>query len=202
MRSQEARVLPLNDLHSSKGARFAEVASWLIVEDYREPEAELAKMRESSVILDRSHRSRFMVTGPDAAGLLNRATAGTLKQLSEGQTIRACIVDSAGRISDLLLISQTGAISYLVSGEPGRRRKTAAQLGESLSPDLEVKFEDRTESTCSLAIEGPASSQFLSAQIGDDLDRTLSPFHCRPSSSTASARSPLGQQTQARMDSH
>jgi glycine cleavage system aminomethyltransferase T len=114
--------LALRDLHAAAGATFANYAGWSLPVSYGlGPPAEHQALRASAVLMDRSHRSRFLVTGTDALDVLNETFAGHVEDLEEGRAMRTARLDGAGQIDDLVLVARTGGIAYLVIGEPSQR---------------------------------------------------------------------------------
>src|SRR5262249_10279926 len=156
--------LALRDFHASAGAVFATHDEWSVPEHYGDPAHEHAAIRSRAAVIDRSQNSRILITGTDAATVLESAFSGPL-ELEEGRAKRALALDPAGSIRDLLLIARTAGIAYLVSGAPSRREETLAQLRAAVGPDFDVRIEDRTESTCSIAVVGPAASAVADDQL-------------------------------------
>ncbi|MGI8422520.1 MAG: hypothetical protein ACR2NO_00105 [Chloroflexota bacterium] len=168
---QRVYHLALRETHAEAGARFHERLGWSLPAHYGDAEAEYAALRGAAVLLDQSHRSRFIVHGPDALEVLAGAFAGDLRALEEGRALRTAWLDADGLITDVALVARTGGIAYFVSGEPGQREATAARLRGALGPGYEATIDDRTESTCLLALTGPAAAEVARAH----LDQALSP---------------------------
>ncbi|MGH2633207.1 MAG: hypothetical protein ACRDG3_07340, partial [Tepidiformaceae bacterium] len=76
------------------------------------------------MLIDRSQRSRLLVTGTDASVVLGQVFAGYLDELEEARAVRAVALDQQGIIRDVAVVARTGAIAYLVIGEPGQRAET------------------------------------------------------------------------------
>jgi aminomethyltransferase len=170
--------LALRDVHRAAGATFETRGEWSLPGHYGDPAAEHTAIREAAAILDRSHRSRFMVTGTDAHVVLGRVFAGHVDELEEGRAMRTVALDSRGLISDLVLIGRTGGIAYLVSGEPGQRAGTRSRIEDAADPGFDVRIDDRTETTCQLALTGPSAAEVAREHLSDALPRRLQPLHC------------------------
>lgn len=165
--------LALRELHAAAGARFGVAGSWSLPFDYGDAAAEHAALRGNVALFDRSHRSRVMVTGTDAETVLREVYAGHVEELEEGRAMRTAWLDGRGEIRDLALVMRTGGIAYLVSGEPGQRAATVARLNEAAGPDYDVRIDDRTETTCTLAVAGPGAADFVRQHLADGLPARL-----------------------------
>ena len=165
--------LALREVHSAAGATFAKRHGWSLPREYGDVGAEYAAIRNGAAMVDRSHRSRIMVTGTDAGELLATAFAGHVREVEEGRATRTVALDEHGHIRDLVLIARTGGIAYLVSGEPSQRAETLERLRAATGPDWDVRVDDRTESTCALAVAGPGASEAVERHLSDALPARL-----------------------------
>lgn len=170
--------LALREWHSAAGATFDVRDGWTLPMRYGNPLDEYAALRESAVVFDRSHRSRFLVVGTDAIDLLRAVIAGHVDDLEEGRAMRAAVLDDDGLIRDLVLVARTGGIAYLVIGEPGQRIATLQRLNAAVQPDFDVRIDDRTETTCLVGIAGPAAPQVAIDHLSEALPSRLKPLNC------------------------
>lgn len=170
--------LALRDVHAAAGATFAVSAGWSLPMAYRGVPAEHESIRRGCAALDRSYRSRILVTGPDAADVLKAVFAGHLEDLDEGRAMRTVRLDDSGQIRDLVLIVRTGGIAYLVIGEPSQRAGTLGALRGAIAADFEANVEDRTETTCLIGLAGPAAAGVVAEQLADALPARLQSLHC------------------------
>jgi len=170
--------LALRDLYASLGAQFGAYAGWALPLAYGGVVPEYEALRTRAALFERSHRSRFLVTGTDALEVLRAAFAGHVDQLEEGHALRSVSLDEAGNIDDLVLIARTGGIAWLVSGEPGRRAATLARLQRAVLPDFDVRIDDRTETTCLLGLAGPAAAELTREHLSEVLPLRADPLGC------------------------
>ncbi len=170
--------LALRDWHAAAGAVFVEREGWSVPGHFGDPEAEHDALRNAAAVFDRSHRSRIMVTGTDAGDLLARSFAGRVGELEEGRAMRTVALDDTGHIRDLALVARSGAIAYMVSGEPGQRFETLARLQSAIGAGFDVRVDDRTESTCFLGLAGPASSGVAREHLAEGLPSRIAPLQC------------------------
>ncbi len=169
--------LALRDTYAAAGATFAERLGWSLPMNFGDPGREHAALRGSAAVFERSHRSRILVTGTDAQVVLDAAFEGHVHELEEGRAVRTVGLDDAGNITDLVLIARTGGISYIVSGEPTRRSETLARIQAQVGEDFDVRIDDRTETTCLLALAGPAAAEAVSRYLSDSLPPRLPALH-------------------------
>lgn len=169
--------LALRELHEAAGARFGPREGWSVPLHYGDAEREYRALRESAILADRSYRSRLLVTGTDALETLRAALPGHLDELEEGRCARTARLDTAGNIRDLLLVARTGGIAYQVAGESGQREQTLDALRGVVQPDWDVRIDDRTESTCCLAIAGPRAAEVIAEHLSDALPARLQLLH-------------------------
>lgn len=170
--------LALRETYAQLGARLIERSGWLIPADFGDQAREYRAMREGAALFDRSHRSRFLVTGPDALDVLRAVFAGHLEDLDEGRSRRAAVVDEQGIVRDLALISRTAGIAYLVSGEPAQRMGTLDRLRSATRADYDARVDDRTETTCLLALAGPDAARIAAEHLAEGLPARLQTLQC------------------------
>jgi aminomethyltransferase len=175
--SERPRLLPLHDVHAAAGAVFRTRLGWSLPAHYGDPEAEHRAIREEAALLDRSHRSRFLVTGTDASDVLAAVFEGHPNELEEGRARRTVALDEEGHIVDLVLVARTGGIAYVVSGEPGQRLETLRRLRQAATGDMDVAVEDRTETTCLVGLAGPRAPELARQHLSEGLPGLLPPLH-------------------------
>ncbi|MGD9935781.1 MAG: glycine cleavage T C-terminal barrel domain-containing protein, partial [Dehalococcoidia bacterium] len=136
-----------------------------------------AALRTDVAVADRSATSRVLVTGTDALDVLKGTFAGHMEDIEEGRSMRVVRLDGQGLIRDLALVTRTGGIAYLVIGEAGQRFETVAALKRAVQADFDARVEDRTESTCLIALAGPGAAAFIREQLADALPARLETLH-------------------------
>lgn len=169
--------LALRDWHAERGAVFGEHAGWSLPLQYGDWQAEHAAIRQGVALLDRSNRSRILVSGTDALDVLKATFAGHPEDLEEGRSMRAVVLGEDGTIRDVALVARTGGISYFVMGEPGSRFETLERMRASIQPDWDVRVDDRTETTCMLGIAGPGAAQAVQHALEESLPGKLPSLH-------------------------
>lgn len=169
--------LALRDRHVELGARMGVVGAWSLPLEYGDQVAEYRAIREGAAISDRSHRSRFLLSGTDAGEVLRACFGEPVRDLEEGRAVRAVSLGADGRIRDLAVVARTGGISYLVVGEPGQRFETRQRLQGAVQADYDVRIDDRTETTCLLGIAGPGAMRLAQEHLAEGIASRMPVMH-------------------------
>jgi len=123
-------------------------------------------IRSSAALLDVSPLHKYMVTGPDAARLLDRVVTRDVTKMKVGQVAYTPWCDSAGKVIDDGTISRLGEqVFRMTSADPNLRWLTENAVG------FDVKIEDVSESTAALALQGPNSRVILEKATQSDLSK-------------------------------
>jgi aminomethyltransferase len=113
-------------------------------------------IRSSAALLDVSPLHKYMVSGPDAARLLDRVVTRDVVKMKVGQVAYTPWCDTAGKVIDDGTISRLGEhVFRMTSADPNLRWLTENAVG------LNVKIEDVSDSTAALALQGPNSRAIL-----------------------------------------
>ncbi|MBH77706.1 MAG: hypothetical protein CL897_05725 [Dehalococcoidia bacterium] len=172
--------LALHSVHEAFGATFALERGWRLPKTYGDSEDEYARLRSKAAAFDRSDRTRLLVSGTDAALLLEAVFGEVARELDEGQSVRAAALSKSGNITDLSLIARMGGIAYVVIGEPGRGATTLAQLEDAIEEGYDVEIQDRTTTTCLIGLAGPAAAEVTGQHINNALPPRLPSMHAAP----------------------
>ncbi|MGB6481934.1 MAG: aminomethyltransferase family protein [Candidatus Acidiferrales bacterium] len=134
-------------------------------------EHEYNAIRNAAALIDVTPLYKYWVTGKDATTFVNRVITRDVRKIAVGQVIYCCWCDEDGKVID------DGTISRL---EENIYRWTAADPSlrwlEQNATGLDVKIEDISEATASLALQGPASARLLHAVSDADIAK-LKYFH-------------------------
>ena len=117
------------------------------------------ELRESAAWLDLSGRGKIRMTGDDRARLLHAMTTNHIEGLKPGTGCYAYFLSAQGRIlADAHVLCLPDAL--LLDTEPETREKVVQHLDKFIIAD-DVTLEDETETTATIALEGPGASQIL-----------------------------------------
>ncbi len=169
--------LALEGVYRDAGAAFQDLLGWRLPAHFGVPAAEFQTLREAAGIVERSHLSRILITGTDAADVLGAVFSGHVDELEEGRAMRTVALDDEGVIRDLVLILRTGGIAYLVVGEPTQREWTVERLRAAVGADFDVRIEDRTDSTCLIGLQGPHAEGMVRQHLADGLPARVQTMH-------------------------
>lgn len=129
-------------------------------------EREYFAYRHAAGMLDVSPLFKYEVRGEEAAGFLAWVMARDIRKLKVGQVTYCCLCDENGKVIDDGTTARLAEDRYRVtSASPSLRWLQEHSRG------FRIAIEDASESTASLAIQGPNSREVLKRATGADLDR-------------------------------
>ena len=127
-------------------------------------EREYHAIRNSAALLDVSPLYKYLISGRDAARLLDRIVTRDIGRLEPHQVVYTTWCDSAGKVMDDGTISRLDESRYrLTSADPGLRWLWDNATG------MDVSVEDVSATTAALALQGPLSRAILERLVGRDL---------------------------------
>src|SRR5262252_5754465 len=112
------------------------------------PDREYAAIRNAAALIDVSPLYKYLLTGRDAARLLDRMITRDMTKLGVGQVYYTPWCDAAGKVID------DGTVSRLHMNAVG----------------MDVKIEDVSEKTGALSLQGPLSRAVLQQICAADLN--------------------------------
>ena len=119
-------------------------------------EHEYNAIRQSAAVIDVSPLYKYLVTGKDAAKLINRVLARDINKVAVGQVIYCCWCDEQGKVIDDGTISRLAENTYRwTAADPSLRWFRQNALG------MDVSIEDISEQVAALAVQGPTSGRLL-----------------------------------------
>ncbi|PWU19270.1 MAG: hypothetical protein C5B50_06970 [Verrucomicrobia bacterium] len=151
--------LALHNWHASHGARFTEVNSAEVVNDYGDARAEHDALRHRAALLDLSFRSRVCLTGADRKRFLHGQVTNDVNRLGVGQGCYAALVTAKGRMeSDLNIYCLEQEL--LLDFEPGVTAKVIQRLEQYIIAD-DVQVVDVAPHYGLLSVQGPEAAEVL-----------------------------------------
>ena len=125
---------------------------------------EYASVRNSAALFDVSPLWKYLITGPDAARLLDRIVTRDVTKCQVGQVLYTTWCDSAGKVIDDGTIARLDQGTFrLTSAEPNLRWLAMNAVG------MTVQVEDVSERMGALALQGPLSRAILQQVSPADL---------------------------------
>jgi len=129
-------------------------------------EHEYNAIRNASALIDVSPLFKYMVTGPDAARLVDRLITRDVAKMSAGQVYYTPWCDEHGKVIDDGTVSRLGEQTFRwTAADPSLR--WFRQNAEGMN----VQIEDVSEAVAAVALQGPTSAKLLRAVARADIDR-------------------------------
>jgi aminomethyltransferase len=129
-------------------------------------EHEYNAIRNAAALIDVSPLFKYLVTGRDAARLVDRLITRDVSKMAVGQVFYTPWCDEHGKVIDDGTVSRLGDDRFRwTAADPSLRwfRQNAA--------GLDVSLEDISEDVAALALQGPTSARVLRAVSDIDIDR-------------------------------
>lgn len=128
-------------------------------------EHEYNAIRNAAALIDVSPLFKYMVTGPDAARLVDRLITRDVAKMAVGQVYYTPWCDEHGKVIDDGTVSRLAPQTFRwTAADPSLRwfRQNAAGMN--------VRIEDVSEEVAALALQGPTSGRLLRAVADADID--------------------------------
>lgn len=167
-------LIPRVPRHTPFHARTAELcqsqawrrwAGYMVASSYElSHDREYHAIRSSAALLDVSPLYKYMITGPDAARLLDRVLPRNVPAMRIGQVLYTPWCDERGKVIDDGTVTRLGERTFrLTAAEPNLRWLHLNATG------LDVRVDDVSETTAAVALQGPASRDILRQLVDTDL---------------------------------
>lgn len=155
---------PLRNFHLDHGAQMVDFAGWEMPLKYdTSVREEHAQCRASGAIFDVSHMGRLSISGLHAKRLLERACSRRIGDMQDGQCRYSLMCNAQGGVKDDVIVMRVEADDYIVVVNASNRAKIVDHLKSLIAErSLNVKFEDRTEKTAMVALQGPRVMDLIS----------------------------------------
>src|SRR3954452_7194361 len=128
-------------------------------------EHEYNAIRNAVALIDVSPLFKYMITGPDAARLVDRIITRDVSKMPVGQVYYTPWCDERGRVIDDGTVSRLGEQRFRwTAADPNLRWFSQNAIG------LDVAIEDVSETLSAVALQGPTSAALLRAAADADID--------------------------------
>ena len=153
---------PLHQFHIDHGAQMVEYAGWEMPIRYAGIREEHEQTRTSGSVFDVSHMGRLSVKGLHAKRLLERACSRRIGTMQQGQCRYSLMCNETGGVLDDVIVMRQDEDEFLVVVNAANREKIVVHLRSIIAErELSVKFEDRTEKTAMIAVQGPKVMELI-----------------------------------------
>ncbi|HET7319812.1 MAG TPA: glycine cleavage system aminomethyltransferase GcvT [Nitrospirota bacterium] len=155
--------------HEQSKARMTEFQGWQVPLQFSDALEEHHAVRAAAGLFDIGYLGRIEVSGPGAAGLLQKTVTRNLSKVPEGSAQFGCICNPAGGILDDVFVfrlpaGKTTEARWLLTTNALNAEKVLAWLRQHAPQDVQVV--DRTGDTAQLALQGPRSLSILERLAG------------------------------------
>ena len=152
---------PLEAAHQALGARLVPFAGWVMPVQYTSIMDEHAAVRSACGIFDISHMGQFFVSGPAAAGWLNRLLTNDIFKLSIGHGQYTLLLNERGGVIDDLIAYRSGDTEYFLVVNASKITEDFSWLEARLEEG--VALQDESAQWVGLAVQGPDALQVFDA---------------------------------------
>ena len=142
---------------------------------FEDTAAECRAVRDTVGLFDQSSFSKFMVSGPDAATVLNRICANDIDR-QPGAVVYTQWLNERGGIEADLTVTRLSETDYLVVSTAAGQTRDFAWLKRHIPDDARCAAVDVTSGLPMLGLMGPNSRALLEALSGEDLSNEAFPF--------------------------
>ena len=147
------KTTPLHQWHRANNGRMVEFAGWDMPVQYTSIVEEHLAVRKSVGLFDISHMGRLTFKGETAGEFLNSALTNDFSALRPGDVRYSLICQhDAGIIDDVLVYRMPDRWELVVNAS---NRVAVISWLEHLAGFASITFEDHTESTGMIAVQGP-----------------------------------------------
>jgi aminomethyltransferase len=159
---------PFTHKHLELGAKMAEFAGYNMPISYSGVNDEHLAVRKNAGIFDVSHMGEFILKGPGALNLIQRATSNDASKLMDGQAQYSCLPnESGGIVDDLLVYCLKAGEAYMLVVNAANIEKDWKWI--SALNTQGVGMEDISSKTALLAVQGPEATRILQTLTAMDL---------------------------------
>lgn len=137
-------------------------AGYTVASSYElQHEREYHAIRNTAALLDVSPLFKYLVSGSDAARLLDRIVTRDVRKMAVGQVAYTCWCDAAGKVIDDGTVARLGERTFrMTAADPNIRWLHLNARG------LDVTVADTSEATAALALQGP-NARIILQQLSD-----------------------------------
>jgi aminomethyltransferase len=149
----------------SEGQAWRRWAGFVVASAYElSHEREYHAIRSSAAVFDVSPLYKYLVSGADAARLLDRVVTRNVAASKVGQVLYTPWCDAEGKQLDDGTVSRLGEATFrLTSADPGLRWLHRNAVG------MTVTIEDASDAIAALALQGPSARAILEQAMETDL---------------------------------
>jgi aminomethyltransferase len=158
---RQQKQTPLYTVHKELGARMVPFAGWAMPLQYSGILEEAHAVRTSVGIFDISHMGRIDIRGPGAFTLLQKVTTNDVSALAIGEAQYSLLTNPQGGIIDDIILYHIAESHYRLVLNAANTAKDLDWIKSYAAP--EVTFQDKTEQTAMIAVQGPQAPAMVAS---------------------------------------
>ena len=162
--------------HVALGARIVPFAGWEMPIQYSGIVDEHQAVRSAAGLFDVSHMGELRLWGQYSGHVVDYLVTGDATKIVDGQAMYTCACNELGTILDDLIVYRRGPEDWLVVCNGANRSKMSAHFAHAAKDHCD--FEDQSDATALIALQGPKAFNVLAAAGAGDL-ASLKSFHFR-----------------------
>ncbi len=163
----EAKKIALNDIHEKLGAKMMPFAGYNMPVRYSSDIEEHMTVRNGVGVFDVSHMGEFMLTGPNALGLIQRVTSNDASKLVDGKAQYSCLPNETGGIVDDLLVYKIKEETYLLVVNASNIDKDWEWIQKYNTEGVEMQ--NISDDISLFAVQGPKATETLQSLTDTNL---------------------------------
>lgn len=154
------KLTPLYETHLKLNGNMVDFAGYTLPVQYAKGIiTEHNAVRQNAGLFDVSHMGEFRVSGKDAQMWLNSLLTNDIRGMYDGQVRYSLLPNEKGGAIDDILIYRFNENDFFIVVNASNTEKDANWMMKNLSGD--VKFENISDSTAQIALQGPKSLEVL-----------------------------------------
>ena len=158
----------LTKTHESLGAKMVPFAGYNMPVSYEGVNAEHETVRKGVGVFDVSHMGEFLISGPNALGLIQKVTSNDASKLTIGRAQYSCLPNETGGIVDDLIVYRIKEEQYLLVVNASNIDKDWAHIS-SYNNEFKADMKNISEGYSLLAIQGPKAVEAMQSLTSIDL---------------------------------
>jgi len=162
-------------------------AGWELPVQYKGVTEEHRAVRTAAGIFDVSHMGELILSGEHAMSVVDHLITNDVRRLVDGQALYTVACNDTATILDDLIVYRISQTKWLIVCNASNRDKMAAHF--RAAAEHHCDFEDASDRTALIALQGPKAFQVLALAGGDGpalaelpsfhfRDATLANVHC------------------------
>jgi aminomethyltransferase len=167
---------PFYDFHVKAGGKMVDFAGWEMPILYKSITDEHHHTRNSGSIFDVSHMGRIRFSGSDALKFLDKILTRKIVDQKPGVSRYSLVCNEQGGVLDDVIVSRDTKDWLMVCNASNREKLLKHFREVRSSHSFDFDFNDQTESTAMIALQGPKVIDRLAGILPGDL-KNLKRYH-------------------------